>query len=97
MASVGRELTPWCRSVPKWVSIGYVNIGIIFLFLGNSQIYSHNTQVNSDWLSNTQSRVLQAFWYILEINEKTTLNIYMPHYKLMLWLCWLNLNINAQS
>ena len=30
--------------------------------------------VNSDWLFNTQSRVLQADWFILEINEKATLN-----------------------
>ena len=31
--------------------------------------------VNSDWLLNTQSRVLQADWFILEINEKVTVNI----------------------
>ena len=31
--------------------------------------------VNSDWLFNTQSRVLQADWLILEFNEKATLNI----------------------
>ena len=30
--------------------------------------------VISDWLFNTQSRVLQADWFILEINEKATLN-----------------------
>ena len=30
------------------------------------------------WLLNTQSRVLQADWFILEINEKATLNINMP-------------------
>ena len=35
--------------------------------------------VNSDWLCNTQSRVLQADWFILEINEKATLNINMPY------------------
>ena len=29
--------------------------------------------VNSDWLFNTQSRVLQADWLILETNEKATL------------------------
>ena len=28
--------------------------------------------VNSDWLFNTQSRVLQADWFILEINEMAT-------------------------
>ena len=36
--------------------------------------------VNSDWLLNTQSRVLQADWFILEINEKATLNIDMPYW-----------------
>ena len=36
--------------------------------------------VNSDWLFNTQSRVLQANWFILEMNEKATLNINMPNY-----------------
>ena len=34
--------------------------------------------VNSDWLFNTQSRVLQTDWFILEFNEKATLNINMP-------------------
>ena len=31
--------------------------------------------VDSDWLFNTQSRVLQADLFILEIDEKATLNI----------------------
>ena len=31
--------------------------------------------VESDWLFDTQSRVLQADWFILEINEEVTLNI----------------------
>ena len=31
--------------------------------------------INSDWLSITQPRVLQPDWFILEINEKATLNI----------------------
>ena len=31
--------------------------------------------VNSDWLFNTLSRILQADWLILETNEKATLNI----------------------
>ena len=35
---------------------------------------------NSDWLSNTQSRVRQADWLMLEYNEKATLNINMPYY-----------------
>ena len=36
--------------------------------------------VNSDWLSNTQPRKLQPDWFILEINEKATLNIIMPYW-----------------
>ena len=35
--------------------------------------------LNSDRLSNIQSRGLQADWFILEINEKATLNINMPY------------------
>ena len=42
-------------------------------------IDSYPTLVDSDWLFNTQSRVLQADWFILEINEKATLNINMPY------------------
>ena len=34
--------------------------------------------VNPDWLFNTLSRVLQPDWFILEINEKATLNINVP-------------------
>ena len=40
-----------------------------------------NTQPKSDWLLNTQSRVLQADWLMLENNEKATLNINMPYSK----------------
>ena len=36
--------------------------------------------VNSDWLLNTQSRVPQSDWFILEINEQATLNINMPYF-----------------
>ena len=36
--------------------------------------------VNSDWLFNTQSRVLQTDWFILEINEKATRNIKMLYW-----------------
>ena len=37
--------------------------------------------VNSYWLFNTQSRVLQADWFISQFNEKATLNINKPY-------CW---------
>ena len=39
--------------------------------------YQHS--VNSDWQFNTQSRVLQADWLMLENTEKVTLNINMPY------------------
>ena len=51
--------------------IGDVNIGIIFYWIGNSQWCIYNTQSKSHWF-NTQSRVLQANWLILENNEKAT-------------------------
>ena len=35
--------------------------------------------VNFDWLLNTQSRVLHADWFILEISEKASLSINMPY------------------
>mgnify|MGYP001803425645 FL=1 len=34
-----------------------------------------DTQSKSDWLFNTQSRLLLADWIIFEDNENTTLNI----------------------
>ena len=37
--------------------------------------------LNSDLLLTTQSRVMQADWFILEINEKATLNINIPYSK----------------
>ena len=39
---------------------------------------AYKTLVNSDWLYNTLSRVLQADWFILEISEKAILNINLP-------------------
>ena len=47
---------------------------------GNSELYSDNIQSISDWPINTQSRVLQADWLILVINEKATLNINPSYY-----------------
>ena len=52
--------------------IGNVNIGIVFLFIGNSQ-WCLQCSVNSDWLFNTQSRILQAYQLILEIEHKHAL------------------------
>ena len=34
---------------------------------------------DSDWLFNTQSRVLQADWLMLKNNEKAALNTNMPY------------------
>ena len=39
--------------------------------------------VNSGWLCNIQSRVLQADW-LLENNEKATLNVNIPYRDLIL-------------
>ena len=38
-----------------------------------------NTTLKSYWLSNTQSRLLQADWLVLENNGKATFNITMPY------------------
>ena len=35
--------------------------------------------INSDWLFNTQIKVVQVDWFISEINEKATLNIKMAY------------------
>ena len=39
----------------------------------------HSALSNSDWLFNTQSRVLRADWWILGNNGKAALNINMSH------------------
>ena len=57
-------------------SIGYVNIGIVFLFVGILND-AYTALSNSDWLFHTQSRELLADWYILAY--KATLNINMPY------------------
>ena len=44
-----------------------------------SQLWSYDTQSKSDSLFNTQSRILQADWLILENNEKATLIKHMPY------------------
>ena len=55
--------------------IGHVHRGIFFLQIGNSHWRLYNTLSKSDWLFNTQSRVLETDWLILGNNEKATLNI----------------------
>ena len=57
--------------------IGHVNIGIIFYLVGNFQSCINKTRSISNWLSKTQSNVLQADWLMLKNNEKATLNINM--------------------
>ena len=59
--------------------IGHVNACIICFFIANCQSCLHNTQSKSDWLLNTQSRVLPADWLVLESSAKATLNINMPY------------------
>ena len=46
--------------------MGHVNIGIIFLL----EMMRIQHSVNSDWLFNTCSRMLQADWFMLGIIEK---------------------------
>ena len=48
---------------------------------------AYTTLSQSDWLFNTQSRVLQADRLMLENNEKATLNINMPYF--CWWFVWL--------
>ena len=62
----------------QWSLIGHVNSGIIFL-CWKFPMSLYNTQSKSDWLFNTQSRILQADWLSVENNEKATLNINMPY------------------
>ena len=78
--SIGLEfiLLFFFRKMAQLPTIGNVNIGIIFYCIGHSQWCIYNTQSKSDWLFDTQSRVLQADWLILKNNEKATLNINMP-------------------
>ena len=59
--------------------IGHVNIGIIFLCIGISQLCLYNTQSKSDLLFNTQSKVLQADRLRMENNEKAALKIKTPY------------------
>ena len=47
--------------------------------IGNSQLCLYDSHSKSDWLFNTQSRVLQADWLMLENDEKEALTIYMPY------------------
>ena len=49
--------------------------------------------VNSDWLFNTQSRVLRADWVILENNENATLNSNMS-FPLRYQYWWLSMVLN---
>ena len=56
----------------------HVKIGIIFYCIGNSKWWVYNTQLKSDWLFNTQSRVLQVDWLIFENDENPTLTLTCP-------------------
>ena len=78
--------------VSKW--IGHIDIGIIFYCIGNSQWCICNTQSKSDWLFNTQSRILQADWLTFENNEKATLNTNML-YSTALWY-WCDLVLKCK-
>ena len=66
-----------------YVMVGELtNMGMLTLGLSSYLLKIPNdayTTLNSDWLFDTQSRVLQADWFILEIVEMATLNINMPY------------------
>ena len=66
-----------CVDTPFMDNLVETGIGIFFLCIGNSQRRFYNTQSKSDWPFNTQSRVLQAHWFILENAEETTLSMMM--------------------
>ena len=53
--------------------------------------------VDSDWLFNTQSKVLQADWLIWEINEKAILKVKMPYWYLETVLTRLQYHISTPS
>ena len=58
-------------------------IRIIFLCFGNSQCL-YDIQSKFDWLFNTQSRVQQGDWWIMDNKEKATWNINMPYFATVL-------------
>ena len=66
------------------MEIWHVCNGISFLFIGDPQWCLYKTQSKSDWRFNTQWRVLQADWLILETNGEEILNINRP-YQLHVW------------
>ena len=48
----------------------------LLIYLKFPMMHIHHS-VNSDWLFNTQSRVLRYDWFIVDINEKAVLDINM--------------------
>ena len=65
------------RSHLCMIKMGMLTLELFFYWLEIPND-AYSTLRQYDWLFNTQSRVLQADWFILEINEKATLNINMP-------------------
>ena len=64
----------------RMVEIGHLTLELSSFVLEIFQWWLYNTlSIPSNWLFNTQSRVLQAYWLMLENNEKATLNINMPN------------------
>ena len=78
------------------VEIGHVNIGIIFLCIGKSQWWLYNIlSIPSNWLFDTQSRVLQACWSIFKNNELLTLTC--PINPTWITLCFQFLIVSPQQ
>ena len=66
------------------MEIGHVSIGISFLCIGKLPMMLIQNSVKSDWLFNTQSRVLQFDWLIWERIGEVILNINTPN-RLHVW------------
>ena len=71
--SMFRHLITFCyqRACSSWI--------YLLMYLKSQRCLYYTSQSKSYQLFNTQSRVLQADWLILENNEKATLNLYMPY------------------
>ena len=61
------KMGPWSQAACSHV--------ILALKTGNSQWCLYNPQSESDWLFNTQSRVLEVYWLVLGNSEKANIHV----------------------
>ena len=80
------ELLSFPRREDQKLTIGHVNIGIIWSCIGNSQWCITTLSRNLIGCSTLRLEYLQADWFLVQNNEKATLNINMPYYNS--WHCW---------